>query len=230
MRLEDVNQFLEPGYLPFETGYKRLENGQLHIGVLTRMPRCAGKMVDWWFGYAGDTKKYKLWHPTDHLVGDWDDLWKPGCYVGASHLVHEYIGKEICKLRITFSEPSNFFDTSRFKEAGVTAAVCGRVGLLDEDKQLGYLIHFVRDTDYGCEMRSRFWLFDAPDEFGRDLMTHCIQDMGNLAGLLPDLYAKETTKKLKKKAKKKPEKKPKKKPKNKKDKKIKKTNKKRKRK
>src|SRR4030042_2987510 len=70
----------------------------------------------------------------------------------------------------------------------------GRVGLLDEDKQLGYLIHFVRDTDYGCEMRSQFWLFDAPDEFGRHLMTHCIQEMGNLAGLLPDLYAKETRK------------------------------------
>jgi hypothetical protein len=201
MRLEDVNQLSEPGYLPFETGYKRLENGQLHIGVLTRMPRCAGKMVDWWFGYAGDTKKYKLWHPTDHLVGDWDDLWKPGCYVGASHLVHEYIGKEICKLKITFSEPSNFFDTARFREAGVTAAVCGRVGLLEEDKQLGYLIHFVRDTDYGCEMRSRFWLFDAPDEFGRDLMIHCIQEMGILADLLPDLYAKET-KKIKKTTKK----------------------------
>jgi hypothetical protein len=43
-------------------------------------------------------------------------------------------------------------------------------------------------------MRSRFWLFDAPDEFGRDLMAHCIQEMGNLAGLLPDLYAKETKK------------------------------------
>ena len=203
MRLEDVNQLLEPGYLPFETSYTRLSNGQLYIAVLTRMPRCAGKMVDWWFGYAGDTKKYKLWHPTDHLVGDWDEHWRPGYYVGASHLVHEYIGKDICKLRITFSEPSNFFDTSRFKSAGVTAAVCGRVGLLEEEKQLGYLIHFVRDTKFGCEMRSRFWLFDAPDEFGRDLMTHCIQEMGNLADLLPELYAKETKKKPKKKPKKK---------------------------
>ena len=201
MRLEDVNQLLEPGYLAFETGYTRLPDGQLYIAVLTRMPRCAAKMVDWWFGYAGDTKKYKLWHPTDHLVGDWDEHWKPGRYIGASHLVHEYIGKEVCKLRITFGEPSDFFETSGFKAAGVKA-VCGRVGALDEDKQLGTLIHFVRDTKFGCEMRSRFWLFDASDEFGRDLTTHCIQEMGNLADLLPDLYARETRKKTKKPTKK----------------------------
>jgi hypothetical protein len=192
MRLEEVNQLMEPGYSPFETGYKRLSNGQMHIAALTRMPRCSGKMVDWWFGYAGDTGKYKLWHPADHIIGDWDKNWSPGHYIGASHLVHEYIGGEICKLKITFREPSDYFDTSRFKEAGVTAAICGRVGALEEDKQLGHLIHFVRDTDYGCQMRSRFWLFDAPDEFGRALMTHNIQEMGYLADLLPDLYARET--------------------------------------
>ena len=192
MRLEDANQLLEPGYLSLETGYTRLPNGELYIAVLTRMPRCAGKMVDWWFGYVGDTEKYKLWHPADHLVGDWDEHWSSGHYIGASHLVHEYVGGELVKLKITFHEPSEYFDTSRFHEARVTAAVCGRVGLLEEDKQLGYLIHFVRDTDYGCEMRSRFWLFEATDEFGGALMTHCLEEMGYLADLLPDLYAKET--------------------------------------
>jgi DAPG hydrolase PhiG domain len=192
MRLEDVNQLLEPGYLPFETGYKRLTNGQMYIAVLTRMPGCKSKMVDWWFGYAGDTKKYKLWHPKDHIIGDWDEQWRPGHYIGASHLVHEYIGQELCKLKITFYEPSEVFDTSRFKEAKVGAAVCGRVGMLEEEKQLGYLIHFVRDTKFGCEMRSRFWLFEAPEQFVRSLMIHNIEEMGNLADLLPDLYEKET--------------------------------------
>jgi hypothetical protein len=195
MFIEEVSKLLEPGYLPFETGYTRLSNGQIYIAVLTRMPRCAGKIVDWWFGYAGDTSKYKLWHPTDHVIGDWDEYWKPGHYVGASHLVHEYIGGELVKLRITFREPSEFFDTSRFKEARVGAVICGNVGLLEEKGQIGNLMHFVRDTDYGCEMRSRFWLFDAPDKLGAGLMQHCIEEMGNLADLLPDLYKKETSKK-----------------------------------
>lgn len=41
-------------------------------------------------------------------------------------------------------------------------------------------------------MRSRFWLFEADEELGSGLTKHCIEEMGNLADLLPDLYAKET--------------------------------------
>ncbi|MGD0916458.1 MAG: hypothetical protein ABSB22_08370 [Thermodesulfobacteriota bacterium] len=192
MLLEEISLLLEPGYLPIETGYTRLKNGHMYIAVLTRMPHCAGKMVDCWFGYAGDTQKYKLWHPKDHIIGEWDERWRPGHYIGASHLVHEYIGGELTKLKITFREPSEFFDTSRFKEAKVGAAVCGNVGLLEENKQLGHLIHFVRDTDFGCEMRSRFWLFEADEKFGAALMQHCIEEMGHLADLLPNLYPKGT--------------------------------------
>ena len=195
MLIEEVSKLLEPGYLPLETGFTRLSNGYIYIAVLTRMPRCAGKMVDWWFGYAGDTAKYKLWHAKDHIIGDWDEQWRPGHYIGASHLVHEYIGGELAKLRITFREPSELFDTSRFKEARVGAVVWGNVGLLEEKVQLRNLMHFVRETDYGCEMRSRFWLFDAPDKLGAGLMQHCIEEMGNLADLLPDLYKMEISKK-----------------------------------
>lgn len=191
MLYEEVNQLLEPGYSDFETGYKRLPNGDMYVAVLTRMPRCEAKMIDWWFGYAGDTEKYKLWHPTDHIIGDWAN-WSPGHYIGASHLVHEYIGGELVKLKITFFDPSEIFDTSRFEEARVGAAVCGNVGPLEEDIQMGRLVHFVRDTDLGCEMRSRFWLFQGEEKLGRNLMQHCIEEMGNLGSILPDLYAKET--------------------------------------
>ena len=193
MFYEEVDKLLEPGYLPFETGYMRLTNGQMYIAVLTRMPRCEGKMIDWWFGYAGDTAKYKLWHPKDHIIGDWDEHWKPGHYIGASHLVHEYIGGEYAKLKITFFEPSKIFDTSKFSKARVGAVICGNVGMLDEDNQLGHLIHFVRDTETGCEMRSRFWLFDAEEKMGAGLMQHCIEEMSILGNIVPDLYAKETS-------------------------------------
>ncbi|MBW2030452.1 MAG: hypothetical protein JRH06_12255 [Deltaproteobacteria bacterium] len=191
MYLEQANQLLSTGYLSLETGYTRLPNGDMLVGVLTRMPKCKGKMVDWWFGYVGDTEKYKLWHPHDHLIGEWDGYWRPGHYVGASHLVHEYIGKEIVKLKITFREPSDFLDISRFEESRVGAVVCGDVDLLEEDAHLGHLMHFVRDTDFGCEMRSRFWLHGGQEAMARDLMHHCIEEMGNLSDLLPGLYAEE---------------------------------------
>jgi hypothetical protein len=72
----------------------------------------------------------------------------------------------------------------------------------------GHLIHLVRDTPYGCEMHSRFWLGDfdppalapsrearialMPDHIGPALQRHCQEEMGYLAGFLPALYARET--------------------------------------
>ena len=76
------------------------------------------------------------------------------------------------------------------------------------------MCHFIRDTDYGCEMRSRFWLGDiahrdptvtipeavvrqkrqenlTPD-FARRLHKHCVEEMGYLADILPTLYKRVT--------------------------------------
>jgi len=188
--VEEINQLLEPGYMSIETGYYRLPNGYMHVRVLTRMPRCKGKMVDWWFGYIKDTETYKMWHPKDHLFFEWDDKWSPGHYIGASHTVEELVGGQLLKVRIHFYDPAESFDGPRFEKAKVGAAICARVYNLQGVPD-GHLIHFVRDTDFGCEMRSRFWLFQAPDIAGLGMMTHCMQEMGNLADFLPDLYAKE---------------------------------------
>ena len=123
----------------------------------------------------------------------WDEKWKPGYYIGASHIAHEYIGGEMTKLKITFCEPSELLDTSRFAALGVTA-VCARIYLLDiPDMQVATLIHFVRDTDFGCEMRSQFWIIvPGADDIARGLHQHCMEEMGTLASFLPDLYAENT--------------------------------------
>jgi len=192
--VEEISQLLEPGYQPIETGYYRLPNGYMHVRVLTRMPRCKGKMVDWWFGYLSDTETYKMWHPKDHLALEWDEHWRPGHYIGASHTVEELVGGQLLKARIQFRDPAEFFDTSRFKEAKVGAVICANAYDLEEVPH-GRIIHFVRDTDFGCEMRSRFWLFQAPDVAGMGLMVHCIEEMGNLADFLPELYARENASK-----------------------------------
>jgi hypothetical protein len=82
--------------------------------------------------------------------------------------------------------------------------VCARVGLLDAPVWSGHLIHLMRDTDFGCEMRSRFWLGDfdppalaaerdarialVPDRIGPALLRHCHEEMSYLAAFLPALY------------------------------------------
>jgi hypothetical protein len=40
-------------------------------------------------------------------------------------------------------------------------------------------------------MRSRFWFFKQDESLCRMLLQHCIEEMGYLADLLPDLYARE---------------------------------------
>ena len=205
MELAAANQLLDSGYLDFESGYKRLSDGQLHVANWTTMFGCTGKMVEWWFDFLETTEQYKWWHPKDHVWCEWIEGADSSNYVGGTHRVHEYIGGELQKLRIHFRDPSEYLDVSRFSEAGVTAAVCARVGPLDSTIWAGHLIHLCRDTDYGCEMRSRFWLGDFdppelapdaesrrslfPDSAGEGLVKHCHEEMSYLAQFLPGLYA-----------------------------------------
>lgn len=208
MLLKQANDLLNPGYLPFETGYKRLDDGTLLVADLTMMPRCKGYMVDWWFGYMETSEHYKMWHPESHVWTEWDEKRKPGRYIGAAHYVHEQIGGQMQKLKIRFRDPTELLDTTRFEEAGVTGVICARTGLLEAPVWAGHLIHLCRDTDDGCEMRSRFWLGDVdppdlapnrevriemfPDEMGQAVLEHCIEEMRILATFLPDLYKRET--------------------------------------
>jgi hypothetical protein len=76
------------------------------------------------------------------------------------------------------------------------------------------MCHFVRNTDYGCEMRSRFWLGVLTDrktgelvpeerapevrkakltgDFARRLHQHAVEEMGYLSEILPVLYRRAT--------------------------------------
>ena len=208
MQLAEADRLLEPGYLDLESGWLRLDDGQLHVAAWTTMFGCKGRMVEWWFGYLENTEQYKWWHPKDHVWCEWVGERGTGRFVGGTHHVHEYIGGELQKLKIHFREPGELLDASRLEEAGITAAVCARVGLLEAPVWAGHLIHLCRDTEYGCEMRSRFWLGDMepaelapdrearialfPDRAGMGLLRHCHEEMSYLAGFLPELFARET--------------------------------------
>jgi hypothetical protein len=215
MEFEQANDLLKPGYLPVESGYMQLSDGKRLVAALTRMPGCRARMVHWWFSWLGGTDQYKLWHPTDHVFSDWENR-IDGNYIGASHLVHEYLAGPsgpLYKLRIDFHDPTETFDSASYKASGAHA-ICARIGLLDVPLHTGRMTHFVRDTDYGCEMRSRFWLgliahrdpsIKLPqdeiramraekltEDFARRLHQHCIEEMGYLAEILPVLYRRVT--------------------------------------
>jgi hypothetical protein len=170
-------------------------------------------MVDWWFSWVGDIATYRLWHPTDHVWSGWENR-VDGKYIGAAHLVHEHFGNgsPLYRLRVAFHDPADTFDPRLYRASG-HFAVCARTGPLDEPLYLSRSCHFVRNTDYGCEMRSRFWLghiahrdpaSKIPEarvlelraglgvERARRLHQHCGEEMGYLAEMLPTLYRRIT--------------------------------------
>ena len=215
MEFGEVNSLLDAGYLPFESGYKDLSDGKMLVAALTRMPGCRAKMVDWWFSWLGGIEQYRWWHPTDHVSSAWENR-TDGRYVGAHHLVEEYLAGAsgpLFSLRISFHEPTDIFDASRYRASGALA-VCARIGEQDAPAYAGRMCHFVRDTDDGCEMRSPFWLGEIEPrdpahaigeddkralrrdrlntEFARRLHQHATEEMGYLAEILPVLYRRET--------------------------------------
>ncbi|MCP5068084.1 MAG: hypothetical protein GY946_16095 [bacterium] len=218
--ITEANQLLEPGYLPLENGYTRLRSGQVFVAVLTKMPRVTSKMIDWWFGWHYmESERYKLWHPRAHvsngaekMIGDDPALSDREKYLHNPNYVTEYVGNSLLRINITFSEPSELVDTARFDEARIGTMVCGTVSHPTAPVAIARMIHQIRETDDGCEMRSRFWMGAValqgaarvldpivPRGFlarratslgqGRDLVAHCAAEMNHLASFLPELYA-----------------------------------------
>jgi len=154
-----------PGYEPIETGWTRLDDGVLAVSVLTRMPRVTAAMWDWWFGWhSRESARYKLWHPCAHQFaalgadrGADRSLTDRQRYVENVSYVDEYIGGRMEHLAIRFIDP----DRMGFADRPGHTFVCARVSLAERPIAIGWLVHQVRPTEDGCEMRSRFFLNDA---------------------------------------------------------------------
>ncbi|MHC6647047.1 DAPG hydrolase family protein [Alteromonas sp. HB246098] len=209
----ETSGLFNPAYNNLETGITTQPNGVIVVKALTRMPKVKAKMVRWWFAdYMQTTAHYQKWHPKAHVWMSWENK-REGEIIGASHLVHEYIGNELQKLRIQFVDPVEFFPD--YTPSKSETLLCARAGELKGDLNLTTMCHYIRDTEFGAEMRSIFWLghvakregnqqvrsiegllgntalaryFLLNTSLANDLMTHAIEEMGNLADFLPQLY------------------------------------------
>ena len=200
----------------YVTEVRRLPDATYLVAVRTPMPEVKADMVRWWFSdFLQTTEHYNWWHPKDHVWMDWENK-KPGENTGSSHLVHEYIGGELSKLRIQFVNSAEFFGYEVNDEN--TFVICARVGLLEENINIAKMCHVVINTIDGAEMRTRFWLghiakregnktissiqgfigntalarlFVLDKQIAEDLKRHAKEEMKYLADLLPTLYESE---------------------------------------
>ncbi|OAN36097.1 DAPG hydrolase family protein [Mycolicibacterium iranicum] len=211
LEFNSAARLLEDGYHQTENGYGHLRSGGFTVAVRTDMPGVTPQMWDWWFGWHGsDSRRYKLWHPRAHVSARWEDgADADDHYVGRSSIIEEYLGSSYAKAAIRFLPPERMGLPSN--RLGDSVAVCARLGSSDMPVDIGWLVHQIRPTRDGAEMRSRFWmggphvrvrhgnLFantvvrpvaarQLPDP--RDLLVHCAQEMNHLAGFLPALHAR----------------------------------------
>ena len=132
-------------------------------------------------------------------------------YVGASIEAVEWLAElPPVAARLKFHAAEDFFAPQPLRQArdaqALSAAVCARIGFGDQvalddngDPCDGEMLHLVRDTPYGCVLRSRFLLGKAcanahdelPDDIGFNLMRHCYNEFSYLAQFLPSLYYAE---------------------------------------
>ncbi len=204
-----------------QNGFTITSDGAMRVNLVTEMPDVTPQMIDWWFGWHGDSpERYKLWHPKAHVHAQWTTQPAVGStgrarYVGHTSEVDEYLGSAMIRGAIQFRRPEEFGLVDAAVAAGVDAtAVCARTGLVDLPVDLGYLAHHVAAVPGGSVMRSRFWL-GGPDIAARSaplraavpvakrlvglteldaraLLVHCSQEMTHLATFLPAIYEQES--------------------------------------
>ena len=200
----------------FESGVRRLRDGTVEVASLVSMPGVTSDMFRWWFSdYLQTTEHYRMWHPEDHVWMGWEHKTQ-GKITGSHHLVHEYIGGDLMKLRIQFAWPQEILGYDPTDEN--TVAICARVGELESSLNIAEMCHVARNTPSGAELRSRFWLgvisdreatgwqnfllsllannpisrqFAVSETEGINLHKHCMEEMSYLADLLPAIYKKD---------------------------------------
>jgi len=171
-------------------------------------------MWDWGNGWHGsEDERYKLWHPHAHISARWEDGSSDTGYVGRNTIIKEYTGQYMLDAVIQFKSPSDFgFSHESVNHPENAVFICAKIGHPSFPVDFGYLVHQVRRTPQGAEMRSRFWIGGKyvsartdkflnkaavnvlqkvkglPNNFGQDLMLHCAEEMNHLAVILPQLY------------------------------------------
>lgn len=221
-----VNLMLAPGYLAAETGWCAMPDGSAYVSVLTRMPGVTIEMVKWWFAWHPlESLRYMLWYPACHFsarVGPSDQaaLCDPSVPLeekiyGRRHIISEdFSGRNVDsspEFHIHFRRPEEIgFDAAQLAAQPGVFVICSfpdENDILPEGSPPTVMMHFVRETEQGCELRSRFWLGYSmrdrtpvlmlppggriPEEAPYMLARHCVEEYSNLRSFLPALYREQ---------------------------------------
>ena len=213
--IERRNDFLDDGKVALEVGFTVAPNGTGFVANSTFMPGVTPEMFDWWFGWhsVGPDLRYKIWDRDDHYYAramDPDYVLDPNVpnsqkTWGVTHDISEDIGLGVDPLKLSFKKPSDLgYDMSKIGTPSCATMVCA-VGVSGSP---AVMTHKAVAAEGGIWFKSHFWMGYGQNERGeliklvpdgaaipelvpRALFGHNIKEFGNLAAILPELYAEE---------------------------------------
>ncbi len=220
LAFKDRNKLFEEGYHDEEIGWCILPDGTGYVANLVKMPGVTTEMFDWFFAWHGlENLRYKIWHPYGHYSAvsqqkdrtkDPDLSYKEKLW-DTSHEITEDTGMGPSNFVINFKYPGDVgFDASKIGTKACSTIVCGKgygKGQPPFAVPPTFTTHFVRETEDGIELRTRFWMgwdfvngkdvkalpdgMRYPDAAAMTMAIHSAEEFTNLAAILPSLYAEE---------------------------------------
>lgn len=215
---ENINNLLNSGYDEVETGYCVLPNGTGYVAVNNKFQGVTLDMINWWFAWhALEDLRYMLWFSKGHYGIDVSEedrkkILDPNTkmldkFQGKTHYVVEDTGNGPEDIQILFLKPEELgFDMDKFNLENITVVAANGIS---KDRKGGpkvpaIMLHFFRETPYGVESRSRFWMgyrmidkkpckllpdeVKVPIEAPMGLAFHNVEEYSNLKEILPSLY------------------------------------------
>lgn len=145
------------------------------------LPGVTPRMIDAWWPLMGDTERYKLWHPKDHIRARLDIGEEEGRTV-VTHCVLEKIGGIPNSLRLRLEDPDTIPIPRRYAHV-LTGSCLDRKGV-----PYAWTQHEYEEMPGGTRMRSTFRIpAKAPGFFVRGLRKHNLEEMGRFPKFLPGL-------------------------------------------
>lgn len=156
-------------------------------------------MLAWWWDHIGNTARYRLWQPIDHVTFEWtvaptrpDMLYD----IGAEQKVKEYVGPMALTLSITGADPQAKAPPVPITEQGYFYASTN-LTLLKHLLPDNALVHQWKPnaTHDGVVLTSTFVNTSLAQILNRnffdDLGSHCLREFQMLPYFLPRLYKRE---------------------------------------
>ena len=217
---DNIDRLLDEAAIEPGTGWCVLPDGSGYVSVQNKMPGVTLDMISWWFAWHGfEDLRYMLWYAPCHFgveilsgrerILDKNVPMREKMY-GVVHRVKEDVSGKAETVPdgfdIHFRSPEEmgftpekvtdrYYVVGAFPDLGKDITSTGKPAMM---------CHVYRQTDYGVEMRTRFWMgwgmekgkakcyinpgFRMPDFVPKNLAKHCIDEYTNLKFFLPELY------------------------------------------